>query len=374
MKHWVWLTGEVVTGLLLGAALSVPTALASSSPNGEAIYQKACAACHGPRGRGNPRHAVGFETPLPDFSDCDFASREPNADWVAVAHEGGPVRAFSPMMPAFGEALSVAELRAAMSHIRTFCADKSWPRGEFNLPRAQVTTKAFPEDEVVWETRIPDGETDAVFNDLIYEQRFGARNQFEIVVPIGWRENTHPMADDQWRSGLGDIKLGLKRVLYDNMERGAIISGIAEVSLPTGDDADGFGADTAIFEGSLAYGQILPANSFFQGQIGVDVPREGDKANEEAYLRLAAGRSFFFDRWGRPWTPMLELVASRENAPSADTEWDAVPQLQIMLSKRQHVRLNIGWRMALTNDDIRDDQFLVYLLWDWFDGSLAEGW
>ncbi|MWJ29147.1 c-type cytochrome [Halomonas sp. ZH2S] len=370
MKHRVWLWAALWSGLLL----SVPTALAGSSPDGEAIYQKACAACHGPRGTGNPRHDVGFEAPLPDFSNCDFASREPNADWIAVAHEGGPVRAFSPMMPAFGEALSVAELRAAMNHIRSFCTDKSWPRGEFNLPRAQVTTKAFPEDEVVWEMRIPDGEPDAFLNELIYEKRFGARNQLEIAVPVDWRETSDPAADNQWRSGVGDVKLGLKRVLYDDLELGAIVSGIAEVSLPTGDEADGFGAGTTISEISLAYGQILPADSFFQGQLGMEVPANGDKANEEAYLRMAAGRSFFLERWGRPWTPMLELVATRENAPAAETAWDAIPQLQIMLSQRQHVRLNIGWRTALTNDTVRDDQFMVYLLWDWFDGPLTEGW
>ncbi|MCW8195692.1 c-type cytochrome [Proteobacteria bacterium 005FR1] len=367
---------------LFSAAFLAATSVASASlaqrasePDGKYIYQQACAACHGAEGTGVPRHQLGFDTPVPDFTDCDFASREPNADWVAVAHQGGPVRAFSEMMPAFGEALSVAELESAVEHIRTFCTNKTWPRGEFNLPRAQFTTKAFPEDELTLETTIPAEGPDAILNELIYEQRFGERNQFELAVPFGWRDNTADQNEDGWRSGLGDITLGLKRVLYDDLKKGSIVSGIFEVSLPTGDDADGFGADTATFEASLAYGQILPANSFLQAQLGFDVPEDGDKANEEAFFRVALGRSFFpFSRWGRPWTPMVEFLASRENVDDADTRWTAVPQLQIMLSERQHVRLNIGYSAALTDKDIRDDQWTVYLLWDWFDGALNEGW
>ncbi len=53
---------------------------------------------------------VGFDTPLPDFTDCSFNSREPAADWMAVSHDGGPVRAFDARMPAFGEALTAAQI------------------------------------------------------------------------------------------------------------------------------------------------------------------------------------------------------------------------------------------------------------------------
>lgn len=69
---------------------------------GKELYQAACAACHGNDGRGAPQTQVGFDTPLPDFTDCQFASREPDPDWVTVVHEGGPVRGFAEIMPAFG--------------------------------------------------------------------------------------------------------------------------------------------------------------------------------------------------------------------------------------------------------------------------------
>ena len=138
-----------------------PIAVAQQPPitprSGAELYRSACAACHGADGRGSQPAAVGFSTPLPDFTDCSFATREPDADWFAIAHDGGPVRAFDRRMPAFGEALTDAELAAIVEHIRDFCGEPRWPRGELNLPRPLVTEKAFPEDEAVLTTTVRHG-------------------------------------------------------------------------------------------------------------------------------------------------------------------------------------------------------------------------
>lgn len=69
-------------------------------------------------GRGAPPGVVGFETPLPDCTDCSFSTVEPDADWLAVSHDGGPARAFDRRMPAFGDALSLDELHRALDHMR----------------------------------------------------------------------------------------------------------------------------------------------------------------------------------------------------------------------------------------------------------------
>ena len=37
---------------------------------GKQLYDAACAACHGPDGRGQPIAVRGFETDPPDFTDC----------------------------------------------------------------------------------------------------------------------------------------------------------------------------------------------------------------------------------------------------------------------------------------------------------------
>ena len=55
-------------------------------------------------------------------------------------------------MAPWGGTYSEEELRLAVQHLRTFCADRRWPRGELNLPRPLVTAKAFPEDEMVVDT------------------------------------------------------------------------------------------------------------------------------------------------------------------------------------------------------------------------------
>ena len=62
----------------------------TAGKSGADLYLETCAACHGPEGKGKEADAIGFDVPTPDFPDCSFASREPDADWVSVAHEGGP--------------------------------------------------------------------------------------------------------------------------------------------------------------------------------------------------------------------------------------------------------------------------------------------
>jgi hypothetical protein len=362
----------------LALALALPAAggsPADSPPaSGRELYRQACAACHGPDGRGQPPERLGFQPLPPDFTNCDFASREANLDWVMVANRGGPARAFDRMMPAFGDALTEAQVVRILEHIRTFCTDKAWPRGELNLPRPLFTTKAFPEDEAVLQTTYDSSDPAGVANRLYYERRVGPRGQVELVLPYDWVERPDGSGGDEWESGLGDVGLGYKHVVFASLEAGSIVSLAGEVFLPTGDDDRGLGAGTAVFEPYLAYGQVLPSGFFLHLQAGGAIPRDGAKAQEELFGRLAAGRAFYTGRWGRRWAPMVELLASRELVSGADVLWDVAPQFQVTLSDRQHLRLGLGARLPLNHTDARDARFSVYLLWDWFDGGLFEGW
>ncbi len=38
------------------------------------------------------------------------------------------------------------------------------------------------------------------------------------------------------------------------------------------------------------------------------------------------------------------------------------------------VRAEVGVRIPLTDRDGRETAIMAYLLWDWFDGGLFEGW
>ncbi len=345
--------------------------------SGQEIFLSSCAACHGADGKGQSQSRVGFDVPFPDFSDCNFATREPDADWAAIVFQGGPVRGFSRLMPAFGGVLTLEEIAKAVGYIRSFCPDNSWPRGDLNLPRPIMTEKAFPEDEAVINFSVGE-KLDSISGEFVYEQRFGARNQLEMVVPFGWREMALPGENGDatdWTSNLGDVALGMKRVLFHSMESGSIFSAAAEIVLPTGDDAAGFGKGTFVFEPFFSYGQILPSDFFLHSQLGFEIPFQKSKAENEAFLRLALGRTFTTGGWwGRAWSPMLEVLASRELVSGEDIALDLLPQIQVTLNARQHVMLNVGVRIPVTDASSRNFQVMVYLLWDWFDGGFFEGW
>jgi len=70
----------------------------------------------------------------------------------------------------------------------------------------------------------------------------------------------------------------------------------------------------------------------------------------------------------------MEFVADHDLGAGAKTYWDVIPQMQVTLSRRQHVRASAGLRMPMNERQGRDTQFVFYMLWDWFDGTLKEGW
>jgi hypothetical protein len=74
------------------------------------------------------------------------------------------------------------------------------------------------------------------------------------------------------------------------------------------------------------------------------------------------------------WSPMLELLADRDLATGAKTSVDVLPQFQVTVNRRQHIRLNVGWQLPVNNRTRRSKQVVFYFLWDWFDGGLLDGW
>lgn len=343
----------------------------------EGLYREACASCHGMDGTGDASFLLASPVPVPDFTECSFASREPDGDWVAVAHEGGPVRGFSPLMPAFGTMLGGDLIQRAMDHIRTLCDDDRWPRGELNFPRAMLTEKAYPEDELVWTVDATFAERARSFmHEVVYEKRFGPRSQVEVVVPFGFRERESPGpgARRSWVGGLGDLVFGVKHALFHSFEAGSIFALGAEVKLPTGRERHGFGAGTTVFEAFASYGQILPGDAFFQLQGVGEFPTRSGHENE-AVARGVLGWTYAQQEgWGRAWTPMFEVQAKRELASGESWAWDLVPQFQVTLNTRQHVMMNVAFLVPVTEKENRDPRLYVYLLWDWFDGGFFEGW
>jgi mono/diheme cytochrome c family protein len=356
-------TGALTAAAILGAALAAD---AQTTRSGRDIYEATCAACHGTDGRGGGAVAADYPVIPPDLTDCAFATREPTTDWGVVTRHGGPARAFTRFMPAFGEALTAEELRLAVSHVQTFCADPAWPRGELNMPRPLVTTKAFPENEAVATVAAGGG---AVTQKFSWEQRLGPRNMFEITAPVAFSERT----PGDWTGGVGDLAFAFKRALAHSSRRGTILSAAAELIVPTGSTERGVGSGTTALEPFIAFGQRLPANTFLQAQVGGAVPFDRSHA-DEAFWRAAFGYQHAAGRYRRTIAPMVEIVGARELASGAPTHWDAVPQVQVALSTRQHVRINVGARVPVNERTGRSTQYMSYLLWEWVSGGFFTGW
>jgi len=338
------------------------------NPTGEDIYRAACLTCHGADGTGGAKEALGSVSP-PDFTDCAFATAEQDGDWHAVVHEGGPIRGLDHHMPSFGDALPMDQIELAVSHVRTFCKEPAWPRGDLNFPRAFFTEKAFPENEYVWTTAMTGSQDRAISNELVYERRIGPRNQIEIVVPIDFQ----PGPDGGRVRGLGDLAFAFRRTFYASMASGSIGAAGMEIALPTGKEELGLGNGFTIYEPFAMWGQMLPRNSFLQLHGGVEVPSDSTKGATEAYLRTAIGTTFAQNRgFGRQWSPQIEVLWARPEGGTS--EWDLVPQLQITLSKIQHVVVSVGARIPVNEREERRTQGLVYLLWDWFDGGFFKYW
>jgi mono/diheme cytochrome c family protein len=348
----------------------------SRSPDaaeGKLIYNNGCIACHGDDGRGAPHASTKFIRPStwPDFTRCDQTTPEPDVSYKAVIVHGGPSLGFSQIMPAFGDILNDEQINDVIAYLRTFCKNiHHYPAGELNLPRALVTEKAFPENELVTSTAANVSGAPSWTTDIIHEQTFAGRNQLEIDVPVNYASQNH-----QWTSGFGDITLGLKRELFSSLRTGSILSVQGGILLPTGDKDRGFGEGTPIFEPFAAYDQLIRNTTFLQFQLGADIPIDSSKSSRILFFRTAVGHSMAPDHGlGRLFSPMVEILGEHDYSPGASTDMDVLPQIQITVSRRQHIRANIGVREPFTDTADRHSQVVFYVLWDWAEGKFWEGW
>ena len=319
-----------------------------------------------------PESTVGFEKPdsFPDFTRCDQTTPELNTDWKAVIVHGGRFRGFSQIMPSFGEALTDDQINKVVEYLRGFCSNSSWPRGELNLPRALITDKAYPENEAVITTTLNAQGAPGITTEAVYEQRFGIKNEIEVSVPFTFQNENH-----SWFGGLGDSSIGIKRELFSSLQTGSILSVVGEVTFPTGNKARGLGTGVTTFGTFAAYGQLLPANFFLQFQGGAELPTHTETEPRSLFWNTVVGQSYGQNRGlGRLWSPMVEVLANRDLVTGATTDWDVLPQFQVTLSKRQHIRADVGVRIPVTNTGNRQTQVLFYILWDWADGKLTGGW
>ena len=360
----VWIHGTVLRAQSGNGGLKLDT--------GKEIYMAGCVSCHGPDGKGQPQTLAGFQQPstFPDFADCPGATPEPDIQWRAVITDGGPGRGFSQIMPSFKDMLTQDQISKVIEYLRSLCPVKAWPRGNLNLPRPMITEKAYPENEVVIAGSYNAHGAPAGSTSAIYERRFGTSSMIGAVVPYSYKQDSTGN-----HAAFGDIALEYKRKVFDSLKKGSIFSMGGDISVPTGNRTIGTGGESTLFEIFAAYGQILPKDSFLQLQTGFELPVHPDKVPRAYFMRTAIGKTFSTENGlGRRWSPMMEIIADRDLVAGAKTNLDLAPEIQIPLSRRMHILGSIGYRIPVNNTGIRPRQLMFYLLWDFPDGGLTQGW
>ena len=220
---------------------------------------------------------------------------------------GGPIRAFDRRMPAFGDALTERQIQQTIDYIRGLCRIDPWPRGELNLPRALLTEKAFPENEAVLSTTILGGDSAAVENELLYEQRLGPRSQFEVAVPVALQTGRHrKLAARPWGRSLRlqarPVSLAALRHDRQRRNRGCSSHGQGEPGPRNRHD------------GVRAVRRHRPGASIRRVRAVSGRRRDPleSRARQIASL-LAHGdrQELHAGRFGRSWSPMIEIVGAQ---------------------------------------------------------------
>ena len=361
-------------------ATTPPTSLDNALPpnaTGADIFRLACSTCHAIDGSGSPQSLVGFPMPLPDghslpdFSDCPSNTAEPFRAWNSIVHGGGPQRGMDRHMPEWQDALSDAQIELVVKHLWTLCTDPRWPRGDMNFPRAFNTEKAFPENETVWTGHFGFNGAKAATNDFVYEHRIKQRAGYELLIPIGFQQTSPGGA---WNRGLGDVEFAVRNVFAAKLDHKFIFSAGGAVTMPTGKDEIGLGEGVTVWEPFWMFGKGFGKNGFVQVHGGYMASSKRSNVENSTYLRQAWGYTLAQQHGiGRTWTPMTEVLWSKE-AHGGKSVVDVVPQMQVSLSKMQHILLNVGTSVPVTEREGRHPQFLTYIVWDWFEGGFFQFW
>jgi len=349
-----------LAGALAGGLLGPVSAQQQPPTDPAQLYARACAPCHGAGGGGigpdNPIHAT-FEVLPADLSDPLFNSLEPRADWFQVIKYGGGRMGLSNQMPAFGEALSDEQIGELVAFLKQLADTGGYPPGDLNFTRPIDSIKAFPEDEVIAESRwepVDDGP-DGWQNVLEIAQRFGKRSHGEIKL-VHVAEGGH--------STLEAVELEVKSALTWSLESQFLLTGGLEAELPL---EDGESVQITPF---LSFAKGLSDAFTLQGTLRSHLPVDDTDLGD---VKLSTAIHWLPSPWPRAVVPGLEWTVTQPFSSGREIEATVLPQLYFGLSRRGHVALTVGVELPVSGLDY-DYRVRSFLLWDMADGPAWEGW
>jgi mono/diheme cytochrome c family protein len=103
--------------LILGLAIIAIGALTAGAADAKAIWEKDCAKCHGPDGKGDTK--MGKKAGAKDYTDAKVQA-EMKDDQMAKAIKEGVKDGDTVKMKGFSESLSDEEIKALVAYVRAF--------------------------------------------------------------------------------------------------------------------------------------------------------------------------------------------------------------------------------------------------------------
>ncbi|MBI4411690.1 MAG: cytochrome c [Deltaproteobacteria bacterium] len=102
------------------ASVNVYAQAPSADPAaGKAKYDMFCATCHGPTGVGDGAASAALNPKPRNFQDPMVMGKKTDADLKKVVKEGGAAAGLSSTMPAWGMAMTDADIDNVIAYIRT---------------------------------------------------------------------------------------------------------------------------------------------------------------------------------------------------------------------------------------------------------------
>ncbi|NBB93867.1 MAG: c-type cytochrome [Gammaproteobacteria bacterium] len=111
----VLLTAVVLSA---GAMLAQPVPAADVAA-GETKFKQLCGTCHGPTGKGDGPASAALNPQPRDLSSAEWQNEVDDAHIRTVIADGGAAVGLSPIMTAFGHALSDEDLDNLVAYIRS---------------------------------------------------------------------------------------------------------------------------------------------------------------------------------------------------------------------------------------------------------------
>jgi mono/diheme cytochrome c family protein len=115
---------KLLTIMLFSVAVIVASVTIGSAEDkgdaakGKVSYDSFCVACHGPEGKGDGVAAAALDPKPRDLSDAAYVSTLSNEHLFKVINEGGASVGLSPLMSAWGGALSEQDIWNVIAFIR----------------------------------------------------------------------------------------------------------------------------------------------------------------------------------------------------------------------------------------------------------------